>query len=152
MLFNISLFGNIDPEKQRELYKNSLNTGDIYLKDFKEADHHKMFIIAGISSEKIFVCAIFINSAIHPSIANKPKIKQLQVPLLKSRNEFLKYDSFANCAFPIHLETEAITKGIVDKSCKFIGNIHSQDLGFVQNAIINSGILTPEQIELYFKK
>ncbi len=148
----MSIFGNIDPEKQQELYKNSLKAGDVFLKKFDEAEHKKLFIIAGISDEKIFVCSVFINSKIHPAIAGKPNILKLQIPLLKNRNEFLKHDSFANCSYPIHLKSESITKDIVVGTCKIIGNIHRQDLEFVQNALVNSGLLSEEEIELYFKK
>jgi len=33
---------------------------------------------------------------------------------------------------------------------KVIGSIHEQDLVLIQNAIFNSGLLTEEQIEMYF--
>ncbi len=148
----MSIFSHIPHEKQQELYKETLKEGDVFLKDFDEADHKKFFIIAGISNDKIFICSVFINSEIHPSIALKPNISKLQIPLLKSRNEFLKYDSFANCSYPIHLNSTSITKGIIDQTCKVVGNIHHQDLEFVQKALIESGLLSDEEIELYFTK
>ena len=148
----MSLAGNIGPEKQQEIYRNSLKAGDVFLKDFDEADHKKLFIIAGISGDKIFICSVFINSEIHPAIASKPYIHKLQIPLLKKRNSFLKHNSYANCSYPIFLNSEQIIMGIVEKTCKVIGNIHTQDLDFIQKALIESGLLTDEQLELYFKK
>lgn len=148
----MSLFGNIDPKKQQEIFKNTLNIGDVFLKKFDESEHQKFFIIVGISEHKIFICSVFINSKIHPSVIKKPNILKLQIPLLKSRNTFLKHDSFANCSYPIHLNSEQITKGIIENTCKVIGNIHSQDLEFIQSAIITSGLLSDEQMELYFGK
>ncbi|PID87981.1 MAG: hypothetical protein CSB06_02645 [Bacteroidia bacterium] len=147
----MSVFDNTEPEKQQALYRNSLNAGAVFLKKFDEADHKKFFIIAGISDDKLFMCSVFINSKIHPAIAHKPRILDLQIPLLKTRNDFLKYDSFANCSYPIHLNSESITRSIVAGTCKLIGNIHNQDLEFVQNALIESGLLSDEEIELYFK-
>lgn len=148
----MSIFDNIDPNKQKSLYKSSLKTGDVFLKEFKEAEHKKLFIIAGISSEKVFICSVFINSEIHPSLSRKPNIHRLQIPLLKSRNKFLKHDSYANCSYLIYLKSEEITNSIIEKTCKVIGNIHMEDLKFIQTAIIESGLLTEEQIQLYFNK
>jgi len=148
----MSIFDSLDPEKQQEIYRESLKVGDVFLKEFEEAEHKKLFIIAGISDDRIFICSVFINSEIHKSIANKPNISKLQIPLLKSRNAFLKYDSFVNCSYPIHINSKSITNGIVENTCKFIGSIHQQDLKFVQNTLIESRLLSDEEIELYFSK
>ena len=88
----------------------------------------------------------------HPSIQRKPNILKLHIPLLKKRNIFLDHDSYANCSYPILIDSDQITKGLVESTCKVIGSINEQDLVFIQNAMINSGLLTDEQIELYFNR
>lgn len=146
----MSIFGGLDPEKHKELIRQSINVGDVFLKKFEEAEHEKFFIIAGISKGKIYVCSVFINSRIHPSIINKPNIYKLHVPLLKSQNEFLSHDSYANCSYPIPLDVDKITDGIINTSCKVIGTINKTDIGYIQNAIIESGLLSDDEIALYF--
>ena len=148
----MSIFDKLSKESQKELYKKSIKEGDVFLKDFEEADHKKFFIIAGISGDKVFVCSVFINSNIHPSIKNKQRLLALQVPLKKTLNPFLSYDSFANCAYPIPLETDTITTSIINGGCKVIGCIDPSDLDNVQQSLIHSGLLSEEQIDLYFKK
>lgn len=147
----MSIFDKLDSEKQQELYKNTLKAGDVFLKKFNEADHKKFFIIAGISEKNVFICSVFINSEIHPAVQTKPNILRLHIPLLKSKNSFLKHDSYANCAYPIHSDSAQITKGIIELTCKVVGSVHEQDLDSIQNALIDSGLLSEEQIELYFK-
>ena len=146
----MSIFGSLDPEKHKELIRKSINVGDVFLKKFEEAEHEKFFIIAGISERKIYVCSVFINSRIHPSVLNKPNIYKLHIPLLKSQNVFLSHDSYANCSYPIPLDVDKIIDGILDASCKVIGNINKTDVEFIQKAIIESGLLSDDEIALYF--
>ena len=146
----MSIFGALDPEKHKELIRQSINVGDVFLKKFEEAEHEKFFIIAGISEGKIYVCSVFINSRIHPSVLNKPNIYKLHIPLLKSHNDFLNHDSYANCSYPIPLDIDKITDGIINSSCKVIGNINKMDIGLIQKTIIESGLLSDDEIALYF--
>lgn len=141
------LLGNSDKSK---LIKQSLNIGDVFLKNFDGIDHPKFFIVAGICQDKIFLCSIYINSRIHPSIMQRQNLLELQIPLKKSNNLFLSYDSFANCSTPIPMESEPLSNWIADGSCKVIGSLFKDDLEMITNALINSGLLSEEEIELYF--
>lgn len=141
------LLGNSDKSK---LFKMSLNTGDIFLKEFEGVEHPKFFIVAGICQDRIFLCSIYINSNIHPSIMRKQHLLELQIPLKKQNNPFLKYDSFANCSNPIPMESEPLSEWISDNSCKVIGSIHKPDLTSIIDALKNSGLLSEEEVELYF--
>ena len=144
------IFENLDSNIKRKLYLSTLNKGDVLLKDFQESDHLKYFVIAGMNEEKVFVCSVFINSQIHPSLLKKPKLLGLQIPIEKNKNNFLRYDSYANCAYPIKLEGTQIASQINDGSCKIIGSIDAEDLTKIQNALKSSGLLTEEETELYF--
>ena len=146
----MSIFEGLDPEKHKELIRQSITVGDVFLKKFEEAEHEKFFIIAGISEAKIYVCSVFINSKIHPSVFNKPNIYKLHIPLLKSHNDFLSHDSYANCSYPIPLDVDKIADGIINLSCRVIGNINKTDIGYIQKAIIESGLLSDDEIALYF--
>lgn len=146
----MSIIEGLDPKKQKELIRQSINVGDVFLKKFEEAEHEKFFIIAGVSEGKVYVCSVFINSRIHSSVINKPNIYKLHIPLLKSQNPFLRYDSYANCSYPISLDIDKITDGIINSSCKIIGNINKSDIEYIQKAIIGSGLLSDDEIALYF--
>lgn len=146
----MSLLENLDSNFKSKLYLGTLKKGDVLLKNFPESDHPEYFIIAGMNDTKVFVCSIFINSEIHPSLRNKPKQLKLQIPIMKAKNKFLKYDSYANCAYPIKLDGNQLASQINDGTCKTIGSIDSSDLGTIQQSLISSGLLTNEEIELYF--
>lgn len=138
-----------DTEKSK-LIKQNLKNGDVFLKKFKGINHPKFFIIAGISKTKIYLCSVYINSNIHPSIMSKQNLLELQVPLKKGNNPFLKYDSFANCSNPIPMETEPLSQWILNKSCKVIGTVFENDLKTIIQTIKNSGLLSKNEIDLYF--
>lgn len=141
------LLGNADKEK---LFKNSLNKGDVFLKQFEAIDHLKFFIVVGLCDAKLFLCSVYINSNIHPSIMSRQHLLELQVPIKKSNNHFLKHDSFACCSTHIPMESELVGNWVSDKSCKVIGAVHPDDLINITKALIASDLLTEEEIELYF--
>lgn len=140
----------LDEDSKKKLYNSSLQTGDVFLNEFKEASHKKFFIVAGLSQDKVYLCSVFINSKIHPSIHNKPKQLELQMPLKKNNNSFLKYDSYVNCAYPMRLDTSKIIDSIINKECTIIGRVDNTDLLSIQDMIIDSGLLSEEEIEMFF--
>lgn len=146
----MSLGDSLKNSDKSKLFKMSLNTGDVFLKDFEGINHSKFFIVVGISRDRVFLCSIFINSNIHPSIMIKQHLLELQIPLKKQNNNFLKHDSFANCSTHIQMESESLSKWIADNSCKVIGSINKIDLTSIVDALKNSGLLTEEEVELYF--
>lgn len=141
------LLGDLDKGK---LFRESIHVGDVFLKSFEGIDHPKFFIVAGISQDKVCLCTVYINSNIHPSILKKQYLLDLQVPLKKSTNPFLKYDSFANCSTIIPLQSEPLSKWMADKSCKVIGCVFKNDLSLIVKTLKKSGLLSEEEITLYF--
>ncbi|MDQ6528409.1 hypothetical protein [Flavobacterium sp. LHD-85] len=141
------LFGGDELQK---IFNAGLSKGDVFLHDFPGIDHLKMFIVIGISQDIVYTCSVYINSSIHPFIAKDKKLLDLQIPILKSDNPFLHHDSFASCNSPIKSSSENIQSKIQDKSCKVIGKICAKDLAQITLALKTSGVLTVEEIELYF--
>lgn len=140
-------FGGNAKEK---LFQAGLTKGDIFLNRFEGIDHPKFFIIAGIAADKIFTCAVYINSEIHPSLFRKQELLELQIPIKKANYPFLKYDSFICCSTTLYINSTNIFNWIENKSCKVIDKLTTNDLTTITNTIINSGLLTEEEIELYF--
>lgn len=135
---------------KKKLFTAGLTKGDIFINQFEGIDHEKFFIVAGLSGDKIFSCSIYINSDIHPSIERKPALKVLQVPLMMKNYGFLKHNSYACCSTPLPMETEKIHHWMQQGTCKVISSLNETDLGYVTSAIVNSGLLSEEEIELYF--
>lgn len=146
----MSLGDLLENSDKSNLFGQSLNTGEVFLKKFEGIDHPKFFIIAGISKDRISVCSVYINSHIHPSIMQKQKLLDLQILLKKQNNSFLKYDSYVNCSDYISMKLNAISNWIADRSCKVIGSINDEELKSIRETLINSGLLTGEQIEEFF--
>lgn len=143
-------YGAFNEDAGKKLLVDSLKQGDVLLKEFDEADHLKFFIIAGMSEDKIYICSVFINSSIHPILFAKQHLLNLQVPIKKDTNPFLKYDSFVNCAYPMQIQSAKIADAFINGTCKVIGTVCQNDLDHIQYSIINSGLLSDEEIERYF--
>jgi hypothetical protein len=134
-----------------KLFKLLLVKGTVFLNQFDiPADHKKFFIVAGHSPDKIITCSVYINSNISPVILRNQTLLNLQVNIKGVKYPFLKHDSFVCCSTPLFIETGNIMKWINDNKCQYIGCIDREDLENIINTLINSGLLTDEQIELFF--
>ncbi|KAA6330771.1 hypothetical protein EZS27_020558 [termite gut metagenome] len=139
-------------EKQKEkLFRLSLLNGNVFINKFDGIDHPKMFIVAGICKEKVFTCSVYINSNIHPSLIKKQHLLDLQVNIKGSKYDFLTHDSFVCCSTPLPIKTKEINDWINKGTCRSIGSIDDEDLENITKTIIESGLLSLEEIELYFK-
>ena len=124
----------------------SIVSGSVFLGPWAGIDHEKFLIVAGVSDNKILVCSVMINSQINQYIMKRPKLLACQVELKCADYDFLSHDSFANCAQPIKAKTELF---MVD-DLKYCGLLKESDLSLVQQQIISSGSLTPEEIAKFF--
>ena len=124
----------------------SIVSGSVFLGPWAGIDHEKFLIVAGVSDNKILVCSVMINSQINQYIMKRPKLLACQVELKCADYDFLSHDSFANCAQPIKAKTELF---MVD-DLKYCGLLKESDLSLVQQEIISSGSLTPEEIAKFF--
>ena len=95
-------------DTKRKLFQAALAKGDIFLNKFEGINHPKFFIVAGIAADKIFTCAVYINSEIHPSLFRKQELLELQIPIKKANYPFLKYDSFVCCSTPLYINSDKI--------------------------------------------
>ena len=144
--------GLLDKKTESGLYQATLSEGDVFLGKFDGVDHDKFFVIAGLSKDRIFICSVFINSNIPAFIFKKQELLDLQVLIKGVDYDFLKHDSFVSCNTPIKIKFSDIYFWITNKQCKFIGKLGAEDLTNVKNTLIDSGLLTPKEISLYFLK
>jgi len=98
-------------DAKKKLFQAALAKGDIFINQFEGINHPKFFIIAGIAADKIFTCAVYINSEIHPSLFRKQALLELQIPIKKASYSFLKYDSFVCCSTPLYINSTNILIG-----------------------------------------
>ena len=126
----------------------SIAPGAVFLGPWADIDHEKFLIVAGVSEDRILICAVMINSEINPYIQKRPRMLSCQVLLKSADYDFLSHDSYANCAQPIRAKFEVFTKD--DR--KYCGILNGTDLKIVQQRIIASGNLTVEEINTFFKK
>ena len=124
----------------------SITSGSVFLGPWAGIDHEKFLIVAGVSENKILVCSVMINSQINQYIMKRPKMLACQVELKCADYDFLSHDSFANCAQPIKAKTELF----LVHDLKYCGLLKESDLSLVQQQIISSGSLTPEEIAKFF--
>ena len=126
------------------MFDTLLEQGCVFAGRFKGIDHEKYFIVVGISNDKVYACSVYINSNIPKFILSSQKLLNLQVNIKGAKYDFLQHDSFAAC--------NSVQKYLSNdiKFCRYIGKINEEDLRNITNIVINSGILTPKEINLYF--
>jgi hypothetical protein len=132
------------------LYRTVLSKGDVFLGEFDGIDHKKFFVIAGLSQDKVYICSVLINSNIPDFILKKQELLNLQVPIKGIKYDFLKYDSFVSCNTQLKFDFSAIYKWIENKKCRFMGKLDAEDLNNITTTLVNSGLLTSKEMELYF--
>jgi hypothetical protein len=129
------------------LYRAVVSIGDVFIRNFDKIDHPKFFVVAGMSGDKINLCAVYINSNIPDSIYSKRKLLDLQVNIKECKYDFLRHDSFVSCNMPINTTANKLISG-----CKYVGRIDGEDLINVRQTIIKSNILTKNELMLYFQQ
>ncbi len=143
---------DLDKKVREELFRLTLSRGAVFLNKFAEIDHPKFFVVAGLSQDKIYTCSFYINSNIHPALTKKQELLNLQVPIKGDKYSFLTHTSFVCCSTVLPVKTTNIHSWIINNTCSYKGQLDKDDLANVTSAIINSGLLTDEEIELYFNE
>lgn len=124
----------------------SVVPGSVFLGPWAGIDHEKFLIVAGVSSDRILVCSVMINSQINQYIMKRPKMLACQVELKSCDYEFLSHDSYANCAQPIKAKSELF---MID-DLKYCGILKDSDLSQVRQQIISSGSLSTDDVNTFF--
>ena len=137
-------------EASNNLLRNTLSRGNVFLGEFKGIEHKKFFIIIGLSKDKLCLCSVYINSSIPNFILNKQELLNLQVPIKGAKYDFLKYDSFVSCNTQLKYEFKDIKNWIDSGICQYIGEIDNDDLNNITSTLVESGLLTQNEINLYF--
>ena len=134
----------------RNLFRISLSKGDVFLGKFDGINHEKFFVIAGLSKDKVYICSVYINSNIPDFIFRKQELLNLQVLIKGNKYDFLKHDSFVSCNTQLKFQLSDINNWIENKKCKYIGKFDMEDMNNIITTLISSGLLTPNEIDLFF--
>lgn len=135
-------FAELLPNKTLVSYE-----GAVYLGPYEGVCHPKFYIIAGVSGDRVLCCSVLINSNINPYILARKHLLELQIQISPSDYKFLTHESFINCASP-HIGQLSHFDG---SEYKYIGVLDSAHLSEVRSKIKSSGMLTPEDIDTFFK-
>ena len=116
---------------------------------FEDIDHAKFFAIIGVH-EGLIAGFFFINSRIHPIIANKPEQLAMQYQPRKFNYDFLRYDSFLGAnelqTRPVSVLAESIQRG----QTSIIGRLTDEDLSAVLEVCRKSDLFTAKQKRHFF--
>lgn len=125
---------------------SNIKPGSIFHGPMEGVDHGKFFIIAGISDDKCCVCSVVINSQINLFIQNRPKLLACQFEIKSENYEFLKHNSYVNCATPLQFNADVFNQD----SFEYKDKLESEHLDAIINHIKNSGSLSENDINLFF--
>lgn len=128
------------------LKKAVVQLGSVILAPKEGVDHPKMYVVCGISGNRICVCSVLINSKIHTFIQARPKLMALQIEIHKKDYPFLEHTSHINCANQEKCNIDHLTTD----DCKYLGDLQAHHLAQVQQYVLASGQLTPDEVDLYF--
>lgn len=142
----------ISNKASNNLLKSTLSKGTVLLGEFTGIEHKKFFIVIGLSKDKLYLCSVYINSSIPDFIYKKQELLNLQVPIKRSKYDFLKYDSFVSCNTQLKYEFADLKNWIDNGKCRYIGDIDNEDLNNITSTLIESGLLTQKEIILYFSE
>ena len=117
--------------------------GTVLLGEMDGVDHLKFYVVAAVANDKVCICSVIINSRINPFIQKRPHLLARQVQINAADYDFLDHDSYINCAQPWKVQADYF-HGFTQKGC-----LSDADLQRVRTEIINSGMLTDEERELY---
>lgn len=129
--------------KGADLSNLNMIPGTVLLGEMAGVEHLKFYIIAAVSVDKVCACSVVINSAINPFIMRRPWLLSRQVQILARNYDFLSHDSFVNCAQPLKGKSQFFM------GFKHIGQLHDEDLKLVRKEIVNSGMLTADELRLF---
>ena len=124
------------------LKQASIMPGAVFIGPWEEIDHDKFIVIAGVTQDKVLACMVLINSRINPYIMRRQKMLDCQVYVKSENYDFLSHDSFVNCAQPMI----GNTTHFVGDEYKYCGLLDESDLVSVRQSIVESGLLTDEEI------
>jgi hypothetical protein len=128
-----------------------VNIGDVFAITFQKIDHPKYCIITGITSSGAFTYSVFINSRADFIARAKPHLLPLQIKITQNKNRFLSHDSFVGCDHFEKLSLQQLENLSENGFCRYLGNIDPDDLAIIRDTIINSGLLSPEELQYYFQ-
>lgn len=128
------------------LREMALSAGSVFLGPWDDIDHEKFIVVAGVDDKKVLVCTVMINSKINQYILKRPKLLACQVEIQADNYVFLSHNSYVNCAQPLKAKFDHF-KG---NDFKYCGMLSDSDFEQVKNNIINSGVLTEEEIKKFF--
>lgn len=120
--------------------------GAVLLGPMPNVDHEKFYVIAGINEGKVCVCSVIINSNINPFILKRRYLLERQLELDPGKYSFLSHKSYINCAQPLQGSFDFFQ----NPAYKNVGSLDTEDLKAVQHEIIASGMLTEEEIDMFF--
>ncbi|MBR0178707.1 MAG: hypothetical protein IJQ11_14935 [Bacteroidales bacterium] len=123
----------------------SIMPGAVFIGPWEEIDHDKFIVIAGVTHDKVLACTVLINSRINPYIMRRQKMLDCQVYVKSESYNFLSHDSFVNCAQPMI----GSAAHFVGDEYKYCGLLNEPDLVQVRQSIVESGLLTDEEIESF---
>lgn len=131
------LLKNVKPET---IVQKSISVGDVLYSKMdltsgiipKHGDtfRHKFFIVLGFDSEGNIYGGLIINSKINQNIP--PVYRLYHMPISASKYNFLKYDSFVDCAQLKTIKLEDYFKW------SYVGKIEKNDLDLMINTIKDS--------------
>lgn len=125
---------------------SAISPGTIFHGPMEGVNHDKFHVIAGVSENRILTCSVLINSRINPFIMRRQNLLNLQVIVRPSEYPFLSHDSFINCCSIFKTQMDVFSS----PNYKYVGVLTDEHLKTVQSNIINSGLLTEEDINTFF--
>ena len=117
-------------EHKKEYAQRSVTVGSVLKLHVKDTNPPKVkrFIVIGITSDKISLATLYINSDLNTSVNWSKELQDLQIEYKADNRDYLDDDSFVDCSKFNIKDTKEIEKMIEDRPDACLGNISDIDL------------------------
>jgi hypothetical protein len=112
-----------------------------------QAAKEKRFIVLGRDSFNNYIGTLFINTNVNFNIINSQELLELQYPVKKEGNEYLKWDSFVDCSKIVKLEYAYVKNKIVENPGCVLGKVKEADLEIIYTLVKSSPNISPMELK-----
>lgn len=113
------------------------------------ADKEKWLLILGIEDGNVLTGVVRINTDINFNVNHSKELQDLQYPLSKKDNGFLKWDSHVDCSNLFDRKYDELLKHVTQNPEELKGTVTNRDFDLITGAVKESPTITPKKLKQF---
>jgi hypothetical protein len=137
-----SLADSFSEKFKEEFAERSVKTGSIIKIYDKEAKKEKWHLIVGMSTDKILLASVRINSELNVNCI-PDKSRPYHTYIKKEKNPFLAHDSYVDCSKLITYKRHDFVKWVEKNTQNLLGEMTEKELDTIKSIIADCPEIEP---------